>query len=701
MSFFLGPMSKNIVDAIIDFSLKHPWQNVVFIPSRRQVDFTGGYVNDWTTETFVKYVKQRNPLILIERDHGGPGQGLNDDDGYESLAEDAKYMDIIHIDPWKKYSGLEEGIDWTVKMIEFCVERNSKLEFEIGTEEAIRKFTTSELEHIITSVKSKLSEEIFKKIKYVVIQCGTSLSEMKNTGMFDKERLIEMVTLTNKYGLLAKEHNGDWVSKEMVKIKKECDLKYINIAPELAGIESSVILEEIKNSKEDYDRIYSLCYNSGKWKKWIAPGFNHELNKDLLILMTLHYLYSSEDFLTVKKKYNDIDQKIHTILYSKLLSFYNVYEVRTECVACRGSQFTPYFENDYTTSLSLGFSDTPSEEVYMPFNVLVCDTCKAVQTKYLGNLSIIYSKNHADYTGSLKLEMRQMFADFITEKNNTNGIMEVGGCDESLSLCLREKIKTTYTIVEPSFTGNSEGITLINDYIENVDITSFPVDTIVMSHIFEHLYKPMEILEKISKSANIKYVYLNHPDFEYNVKNDVYVVLNSEHIYYIEYDVLISYFEKYGFLLEKRYNYDNHSIFLSFKRFTETRLFDEIRLINKNTVKDISNFFRNMQTIVNKLHHIIKETPTKKYYMWPASAHSISLFACGFDTTLLSGLLDNSPNKIGKYLHSYNLYCSSFKEVLENKDPDSCVIVGGAGNYIKDIIIDNPIIQFIKITDLI
>ena len=701
MSFFLGPMSKNIVDVVIDYSLKHPWQKICFIPSRRQVDFTGGYVNGWTTGEFVNYVKQRNPLIQVERDHGGPGQGLYDDDGYESLAEDSKYMDIIHIDPWKKYSDLEQGIDWTVKMIQFCVERNSKLEFEIATEEAIRSFTTRDLEYMITSVKARLSEEVFKKIKYLVIQCGTSLSEMKNTGTFDKERLIEMVTLAKKYGLEPKEHNGDWVSKEMVEVKKQCDLNYINVAPELAGIESSVILEEIKNSKEDYDKIYSLCYTSGKWKKWISEGFNHEVNKDLLILMTLHYLYSSEDFLTVKSKYNDIDQKIHTVLYSKLLSFYNVYELREECVACRGSQFISYFENNYTTSLSLGFSDTPSEEVYMPFNVLVCDTCKAVQTKYLGNLSIIYSKNHAVNTGSLKTEMKRLFSDFIAEKNDSNGIMEVGASDESLSTCILEKIKTSYCIVEPSFTGNPDGIMLINEYIENVDIASCPVNTIIMSHIFEHLYYPMKTLEKISNAKNIEYIYLNHPDFEYYVKENVYVVLNSEHVYYIEHDVLISYFEKYGFLLEKRYNYDNHSIFLCFKRFTETRLFDETRLINKKAVGDICYFFSSMKKVVATLHKIIKENPTKNYYMWPASAHSISLFACGFDTSLLTGLLDNSPTKIGKYLHSYNLYCSSFKEIIEKKDPNTCILIGGAGSYSKDIILENPVITFIKTSDLV
>ena len=40
MKFFIGPMSKNVVDSIIEFG-----DGFGFIPSRRQVDYTGGYVN--------------------------------------------------------------------------------------------------------------------------------------------------------------------------------------------------------------------------------------------------------------------------------------------------------------------------------------------------------------------------------------------------------------------------------------------------------------------------------------------------------------------------------------------------------------------------------------------------------------------------------------------------------------------------------
>lgn len=47
--YYIGPMSKNIVDAIIEFSNKTN-HSVGLIPSRRQIEWDGGYVNNWTTE---------------------------------------------------------------------------------------------------------------------------------------------------------------------------------------------------------------------------------------------------------------------------------------------------------------------------------------------------------------------------------------------------------------------------------------------------------------------------------------------------------------------------------------------------------------------------------------------------------------------------------------------------------------------------
>ena len=58
---FLGPMSKNIVNTVIEYSNEFNLP-FTFIPSRRQVEYNGGYVNNWTTRTFIDYVKYLTKL---------------------------------------------------------------------------------------------------------------------------------------------------------------------------------------------------------------------------------------------------------------------------------------------------------------------------------------------------------------------------------------------------------------------------------------------------------------------------------------------------------------------------------------------------------------------------------------------------------------------------------------------------------------
>ena len=247
MKYFFGVISKNQVDTIIEYSLKHTSIDICFIPSRRQIEYNGGYVNYWSTSEFTKYVKTRNPKIKIERDHSGPGQGVTIDDGFMSLSEDCKYFDIIHIDPWKAYPDLNQGITWTITMINYCYNNNPNIEYEIGTEQDIRYFTVDDLEIMILELKKQLLPEIFNKIKYCVIQCGNTLSNGKNNGLFDKQRLIEMIALTKKYNLIPKEHNGDWVDVDIIKQKNVCGLECINIAPEFGMIETRIILNKIKS----------------------------------------------------------------------------------------------------------------------------------------------------------------------------------------------------------------------------------------------------------------------------------------------------------------------------------------------------------------------------------------------------------------------------------------------------------------------
>lgn len=308
IKYFIGPMTKNVTDAILEFS--EETDNLIgFIPSRRQVEWDGGYVNNWTTQQFAEYVDGRLP---IKRDHSGPGQGYTDDDGFKSLKEDCKYLDYIHIDPWKKYPNYEDGLEWTLKMIEFCYELNPNIQYEIGTEQAIREFNVDELDTLVSDINKRLPFQIFKKITHLVIQSGTSLKGNVNIGEYNSERLQGMVEVASKWGLISKEHNGDYIPTELIKEKMSAGLDSINIAPEFGLIETISYIE----SNIDIDKFWKICYDSNRWVKWVDDSFDPINQKEDLIKICGHYVLSHPDFISIKPNIDDvIKQNVKKKLY--------------------------------------------------------------------------------------------------------------------------------------------------------------------------------------------------------------------------------------------------------------------------------------------------------------------------------------------------------------------------------------------------
>ena len=308
--YYIGPMTKNVVDAIAEFCNETD-NKIGLIPSRRQVEWNGGYVNNWTTEDFSNYSNN----LLLKRDHAGPGQGYINDDGFKSLEYDCKYLNMIHIDPWKKYSKYKDGLAWTVSMIKFCYDKNPNIEFEIGTEEAIRRFKPQELNQLVKDLKLNLENKIFTQIKYLVIQSGTSLKGNLNTGEYDKDRLLSMIKVAKSWNLLSKEHNGDYIPVNLIKEKMSLGLDAINIAPEFGLIET---LSYIHNGI-NIDKFWEICFDSKRWEKWVDKSFDPYTQKLDLIKICGHYVLSNSKFLEIKPH---IDSIIKNNIKQKLFELY-------------------------------------------------------------------------------------------------------------------------------------------------------------------------------------------------------------------------------------------------------------------------------------------------------------------------------------------------------------------------------------------
>ena len=318
IKLFIGPMTSRVVDSVISFCED---QNIKLglIPSRRQVDFDCGYVNNWKTSTFSNYVKDRTNKVILERDHGGPNQGQDLDNGFASFFQDCIHLDIIHIDVWKKYPDFNEGLLKTIEYINYCYFNNKEVLFEIGTEEAIRKFNRFELEYLLHKLKLSLLPEVFDRIAYLVIQSGTSLKENVNTGTYDREKLKSMVEIADRYDILSKEHNSDFVDLSELHDRYDNGLSAINIAPEFGRIETMAILDIIGYHGEIFEKFYKICFDSDKWKKWVTESFVPENNKLDLIKITGHYVISNSETKKIIDKFKkQIDDTVKREVYKKI-----------------------------------------------------------------------------------------------------------------------------------------------------------------------------------------------------------------------------------------------------------------------------------------------------------------------------------------------------------------------------------------------
>lgn len=359
------------------------------------------------------------------------------------------------------------------------------------------------------------------------------------------------------------------------------------------------------------------------------------------------------------------------------------YSLREKCIFCNSINLNTHFNTDYEIPIASYNVKENKDIINIPFNILCCKKCLTFQTKYLGDLNEIYKNNHADCYGTIRSTMNDNFANKIkdTVPNITN-ILEIGAGSGILSLSIFNILPDIdYHIIDPFYFGPIENRKITYKYLEKIDLKVININTIVMSHVFEHFYEPLKIIEQLYNSPNIEYICLNFPDLETYVKNKTYHVLNPEHTYYVENNFLKQIFLKYGFetILEEKFK--EHSIFLIFKR-TSMIINNEIVIKNVNSVNDINNYYNNINNTVSKLNNTLSviNTNEKNIFIWPCSMHSMYLFTFGLNSKYFKGILDNSKNKLNKYLYGYNLFCESFDNIVNNDNKSIIVLNGGCFN---------------------
>jgi hypothetical protein len=332
----IGPMSKNCVDVVIDLVNTHNIP-IMLIASRRQIESKSlghGYVNNWSTEEFSKYVNEndRNNNVILCRDHGGPYQNENENKqnlsfneitnkAKESFRTDIKSdFKIIHIDPSENLISdltLDEILNRIYDLYDFCYsvadeyKKQIFIEISIGKEDGgISNF--SEIKYVIEKMENFCKLKNLPLPLFMVIKTGNHVLETENIGILEeivdgkdseeKTEIIKMIDYCNTKKIMIKEHNGDYLSNYALQQHPKLGIHAINVAPEFGVTETRSILSWLdKNNLNKFkDEFLEICYNSKKWEKWIMPNSTATQNDKSIIAG--HYIYSTPEFLNLKKR---------------------------------------------------------------------------------------------------------------------------------------------------------------------------------------------------------------------------------------------------------------------------------------------------------------------------------------------------------------------------------------------------------------
>lgn len=325
---------------------------------------------------------------------------------------------------------------------------------------------------------------------------------------------------------------------------------------------------------------------------------------------------------------------------------------------------------------------------------MIWDICRDTGIIQLRNLippDVLYLNQHNDGIGSVWREHYTDFARFIKKHNTGENILEIGGAHDLIASNYTDiDPNAEWTIVEPNPQNiNNKKVKVIQGWFDDNFKLDQNVDTVVHSHVFEHVYDPKKFIEHIGNFLKIgdKHIF-SFPNMLEQLSRKYTNCLNFEHTVF-----LTEYFADYllhesGFeIIEKSY-FKDHSIFYAVQKISGIVTINELRSAYDDHRKLFMDFVEHHLKMVEGLNKKITGT-TQPVYLFGAHIFSQYLIAFGLKTEKVAGILDNSSAKQGKRLYGTNMTVSSPK-ILSGKGRVNVILKAGIYNdEIKKDILEN------------
>jgi hypothetical protein len=313
---------------------------------------------------------------------------------------------------------------------------------------------------------------------------------------------------------------------------------------------------------------------------------------------------------------------------------------RLNCTICNSLEFETI--NSFPKYPIMAISNDSVSEYYYDYNLFVCNICKCLQLRYLVDPKILYSDIYMNATFSPSwTEHHIHFSNFILNNTTESVFLEVGSNKGDLYKLMLKERYVEFTAVDMwKHKDLPSEIKYIEGNCETFDYKGY--NTIILSHVFEHLYSPLKFIENI-RNAGVSTIFISIPNFDQLVKKQSLLTIYSQHTFYCGFDYITYMFSLFNYRCEISYSYDGNCESNMFKF-----VFDITTLPNALPSTDIQLY---KAIYVDKVNRIRDIEVNPNSYIMPSGIYGQLYYYIINNKDNIIGFLDNNLQR-----HKNKLY---------------------------------------------
>jgi hypothetical protein len=321
---------------------------------------------------------------------------------------------------------------------------------------------------------------------------------------------------------------------------------------------------------------------------------------------------------------------------------------RTNCIVCNNEELGLVVS--YPAFPIMAISNEKAVEYFFDLNLLFCHKCNCLQLENLVDPKILYSELYTNATFSPSWKNHNEFlSKFILDSTRENTFLEVGANKGGLYTMLKNKRNIEYSVLDMYRNEElDETIHFMEGNCETFDFTRFR--TLILSHVFEHLYSPRTFIENIEK-AGVENIFISIPNFDLLLEEKSLSMIHSQHTFFCGFNYMLYMFSMHHYKCKHFLSYTGNFKSTMF-HFVLDKTIEPLDLprtdiqLYKNIYTTKIDYFNSMRIPTNS-------------YIFPSGIYGQYFYYFLKDKENIVGFLDNNTERHNKKLYGTDKFVYS------------------------------------------